>query len=182
MAESTRSELASKTNESFTGIDETDDYDDDVTELSSTTEIIKIENTTTTSSTTSTTAVPVTTSTTEITTSTTVESTTEAAANENVATTTIAPIPKNDTELVTNSTESNGILNAAIVSELYTYYTMITPIVLRIIFGISVSITKVKDVLKKPVGIAITLFCNFFYMPLVSCSRVFCVKFNLILI
>lgn len=98
-------------------------------------------------------------STTVITTTQAVESTTKAIPSENETTT---------TEPVSNSTESKGIFTAGIVADLYIYYKMVTPIVLRIIFGIIVSVTKVKVALKKPIGIAVVLFCNFFYMPLVS--------------
>lgn len=173
ITEATRNELASTMNGSFI-THEADYYDEDVIEMTSTTQTIRIENSTIESSNISTATVTTTQmykNTTEITTSTTVEAPGEAISIENATTTTITPTPKNETESATNSTEPNGILNAEIVSDLYTYYTMITPIILRIIFGITVSVAKVKDALKRPTGIIITLFCNFFYMPLVSASN-----------
>lgn len=105
---------------------------------------------------------------------TSVESTTETIPYENenltTTTTTIALNPSNDSEPVSNAnaTDPNGIFIAAIASDVYIYYKMVAPIVLRIMFGIIVSVKKVKAVLKQPYGIGITLFCNFFYMPLVS--------------
>lgn len=99
--------------------------------------------------------------------STTLIDSTTSSANL-TTTTTIAPSPKNESKPVQNDTEPNGILSAQIVNDLYIYYKMITPIILRIIFGITVSVTKVKAAIQKPTGIAISLFCNFFYMPLVS--------------
>lgn len=157
--------LASTTIESLTTYED-DYYDENITEVSSTTEANKIENATTIPTLNHTQAPE---STTEVTVITTIASTTETTTiHENSTTTTIAPNPKNESEPGSNATDSNGILNAQIVTDLYIYYKMITPIVLRIIFGISVSVTKVKAALKKPTGIAISLFCNFFYMPLVS--------------
>lgn len=107
-----------------------------------------------------------------IVTTTTIASTTaidSTTSSENLTTTTIASkSPKNESRPVSIGTNSNGILSAQIFNDLYIYYKMITPIILRIIFGIGVSLTKVKAAVKKPAGIAIALFCNFFYMPLVS--------------
>lgn len=151
---------------------EDDYYDEETTIASNTTEVNEIEDVPIISTT-----IPtiihthVLESTTEVTvTTTTIASTTETSttSDKNVTTTTVAPNPKNETKPESNTTESNGILKAQIVTDLYTYYTMIAPIVLRIIFGIVVSMTKVKDALKKPTGIGISLFCYFFYMPLVS--------------
>lgn len=171
----TNSVLASTTIESPTTDEDYYYVDEDVTNKTSTTEAKKIEDTTikyTTIPTVNTTQVLESTTKSEAVTTTTIASTTEIASttsNENLTTTTtIASSAKNGSQPVTNQTDSNGILNAQIVTDLYIYYKMITPIILRIIFGIIVSVTKVKAALMKPAGIAISLFCNFFYMPLVS--------------
>lgn len=164
-----------------------DDYyvDEDATEVPTTTEPKKIEampitkataiptsnhthvlESTTKSEAVTTTTAASTTSTTEVAFTTEVSSTTSYA---NLTTTTVASGPKNGSQPMSNDTDSNSILSAQIVTDLYIYYKMVTPVILRIIFGMVVSVKKVKAALVRPTGIAISLFCNFFYMPLVSC-------------
>lgn len=165
----TSTHLPSTATESLTTFEYDDFYDEDVTEVSNTTEANKIKEITINSTTIPTVNhTQVAESTTEAIVTTTIATTTETTTfRANLSTTTIASIPKNESRPASNETDSNGILSAQIVTDLYTYYKMIAPIILRIIFGIIVSVTKVKDALKKPTGIAISLFCNFFYMPLV---------------
>lgn len=181
----TNSVLASTTIESLATTE--DDYyvDEDATEVTTTTEPRKIEampitkataiptsnhthelESTTKSEAVTTTTAASTTSTTEVAFTTEVSSTTSYA---NLTTTTVASSPKNGSQPMSNDTDSNSILSAQIVTDLYIYYKMIAPVILRIIFGMVVSVKKVKAALVRPTGIAIALFCNFFYMPLVSC-------------
>lgn len=113
-----------------------------------------------------------TTTTTTIMMTTTELTTTEAVVNENVTTTTTTIQPSNnETTQTLNDTDHKGqpILKAETIANIYRYYKAITPIILRILFGIVMEMRKVKATLKKPIGIGIAFACNFLFMPLVSC-------------
>lgn len=52
---------------------------------------------------------------------------------------------------------------------IYGYCKMILFIILRIFFGIALDVSKIKEILKRPIGPFIAISCNFVFLPLVSC-------------
>lgn len=62
--------------------------------------------------------------------------------------------------------DSNGIFHVTLI---FNIYKAISPIILRIIFGIALDEIKMMVILKRPIGIGIAFVCNFIFMPLVSC-------------
>lgn len=62
--------------------------------------------------------------------------------------------------------DSQGIFHVKFIFDIY---KAISPIILRIIFGIALDETKMMEILKKPIGVVIAFFCIFIFMPLVSC-------------
>lgn len=51
---------------------------------------------------------------------------------------------------------------------LYGYSKVFLFVIIRIFFGIVMDVSKVKDVIFRPIGPTIAIFCNFVFLPLVS--------------
>lgn len=51
---------------------------------------------------------------------------------------------------------------------LYGYCKVFLFVIIRIFFGIVMDVSKVKDVIFRPIGPTIAIFCNFVFLPLVS--------------
>lgn len=91
-------------------------------------------------------------------------------------------VPKSSNSDYVNETVSNGRQNTSAadckqifrcesgynIYVMYTYYNRAFQIILFILFGIELKLTKIKAVLRKPIGPGITSFCCWIFAPLVS--------------
>lgn len=78
-------------------------------------------------------------------------------------------IIKRDAVVHEYSTEEN--VNFHIELGFYGYCKLSLFIIIRIFFGIAIDGSKFKEIIKRPIGLAIAVFCNFLLIPLVSCSQ-----------
>lgn len=103
-----------------------------------------------------------------------ISATTNQTENKNDTVRTLRTMGQNASVVGIRNLSNNSECKTArkIIKIIYEYYYPAALVIVGLIFGISLEMHKVGNVLKRPYAPVISIFCNYIFSPLVSVRRI----------